>query len=267
MTRRPAWTSRARYYASGQGRFASVDPLTASARAAGPQSWNRYAYVGNNPLSNTDPTGMDSEDAVNDPADDNSPAAEEQRQRQQQQQVVNVQDSKVINQRLEEINKAAQPLAPGEAPVPTKVEHIVGEVIQLKNATVIHVDGSSQQVADGYMRPVAVVVTDQKGNIIKDPNMTVTETVKPADANAQYLVDHHLLLTSNNQPVLQADNGVFYDAQGRAFEPPPISYNTTQDILIKEGRKGLFKIEGVKINTDDTKRSITITPGTIRQFH
>jgi hypothetical protein len=38
--------------------------------------------VGNNLLSNTDPTGMDSEDAANDPGDDNSPAAQEQRQRQ-----------------------------------------------------------------------------------------------------------------------------------------------------------------------------------------
>jgi RHS repeat-associated protein len=78
--------AQARYYASAQGRFAGVDPLLASAHATSPQSWNRYAYVGNNPLVSTDPTGMNSENAVNDPADDNSPAAQEQRRRGQQQQ-------------------------------------------------------------------------------------------------------------------------------------------------------------------------------------
>jgi RHS repeat-associated protein len=40
----------ARYYSSLDGRFTSVDPLMASAREAAPQSWNRYAYVLNNPL-------------------------------------------------------------------------------------------------------------------------------------------------------------------------------------------------------------------------
>jgi RHS repeat-associated protein len=48
----------ARYYSSPQGRFVSVDPLTASAHAAHPQTWNRYSYVVNNPLKHTDPTGM-----------------------------------------------------------------------------------------------------------------------------------------------------------------------------------------------------------------
>lgn len=48
----------ARNYASGQGRFTSVDPLLASARLGNPQSWNRYAYVINNPLRLVDPSGM-----------------------------------------------------------------------------------------------------------------------------------------------------------------------------------------------------------------
>jgi len=49
----------ARYYASLQGRFTSVDPLMASASTTDPQSLNRYAYVRNRPLGSIDPNGMD----------------------------------------------------------------------------------------------------------------------------------------------------------------------------------------------------------------
>jgi RHS repeat-associated protein len=63
--------AQARYYAKGQGRFASADPLQASASAINPQSWNRYAYVGNNPLNSADPTGMD---GVDDPGVQGTPA-------------------------------------------------------------------------------------------------------------------------------------------------------------------------------------------------
>jgi RHS repeat-associated protein len=48
----------ARYYSSTQGRFTSIDPLAASGLPGRPQSWNRYAYVLNNPLNLVDPTGM-----------------------------------------------------------------------------------------------------------------------------------------------------------------------------------------------------------------
>ncbi|MGH9966712.1 MAG: RHS repeat-associated core domain-containing protein [Pyrinomonadaceae bacterium] len=50
--------AQARYYSNTQGRFTSVDPLMASASSGNPQSWNRYAYVGNDPLNATDPSGM-----------------------------------------------------------------------------------------------------------------------------------------------------------------------------------------------------------------
>jgi len=49
----------ARYYASMMGRFTSPDPKARSAKLADPQSWNRYAYVGNNPLAFIDPDGRD----------------------------------------------------------------------------------------------------------------------------------------------------------------------------------------------------------------
>jgi|HubBroStandDraft_6_1064221.scaffolds.fasta_scaffold119022_3 RHS repeat-associated protein len=48
----------ARYNASTMGRFMTPDPLLNSGRPGNPQSWNRYAYVLNNPLKFTDPTGL-----------------------------------------------------------------------------------------------------------------------------------------------------------------------------------------------------------------
>ncbi len=48
-----------RHYASTQGRWLSPDPAgLAAADPSNPQSWNRYAYVLNNPLSYTDPLGL-----------------------------------------------------------------------------------------------------------------------------------------------------------------------------------------------------------------
>lgn len=49
--------AEARYHGSVYGRFTSVDPAMGSARKSMPQSWNRYSYVLNRPLSLIDPTG------------------------------------------------------------------------------------------------------------------------------------------------------------------------------------------------------------------
>ncbi|MDQ3788054.1 MAG: RHS repeat-associated core domain-containing protein [Actinomycetota bacterium] len=48
----------ARYYSANLGRFLSVDPvLNAKRHLQKPQGWNRYSYVENSPINNTDPTG------------------------------------------------------------------------------------------------------------------------------------------------------------------------------------------------------------------
>jgi RHS repeat-associated protein len=47
----------ARYYSPIGGRFLSPDPVLSADAMTSPQLWNRYAYVGNNPMSRVDPTG------------------------------------------------------------------------------------------------------------------------------------------------------------------------------------------------------------------
>lgn len=47
-----------RYHQSGVGRFMSPDPYKASAGATDPGSWNRYAYVGGDPVNTVDPRGL-----------------------------------------------------------------------------------------------------------------------------------------------------------------------------------------------------------------
>jgi RHS repeat-associated protein len=49
--------AEARMYNFNHGRFTAVDPLRESAKTDDPQSWNRYAYVLNKPLTLVDPTG------------------------------------------------------------------------------------------------------------------------------------------------------------------------------------------------------------------
>jgi RHS repeat-associated protein len=52
-----------RYYASAYGRFNTVDPLQSSAKPKNPGSWNRFAYVGGDPVNLLDPRGMEQQGA------------------------------------------------------------------------------------------------------------------------------------------------------------------------------------------------------------
>lgn len=47
----------ARYFSGGQGRFTSADEFWKDSQIGDPQSWNKYAYVRNNPLRYIDPSG------------------------------------------------------------------------------------------------------------------------------------------------------------------------------------------------------------------
>ncbi len=49
--------AEARMYQNKHGRFTAPDPLLSSASLGNPQTFNRYVYVGNNPVNVTDPSG------------------------------------------------------------------------------------------------------------------------------------------------------------------------------------------------------------------
>jgi RHS repeat-associated protein len=56
-----------REYSPTQGRWLTPDPAgLAAVDVTNPQTWNRYAYVTNNPVSMTDPLGLDSETSSTD---------------------------------------------------------------------------------------------------------------------------------------------------------------------------------------------------------
>ena len=48
-----------RYHQPGMGRFMRPDSYGGSAKAKAPGSWNRYAYVGGDPVNTIDPTGQE----------------------------------------------------------------------------------------------------------------------------------------------------------------------------------------------------------------
>lgn len=51
--------AEARMYRNKHGRFTAPDPLLSSASLGNPQTFNRYVYVGNDPVNVTDPSGLD----------------------------------------------------------------------------------------------------------------------------------------------------------------------------------------------------------------
>ena len=53
-----------RYYSNIYGRFMSPDPYRSSTALRNPQSWNRYAYVENDPVNLVDPSGRSAEDPL-----------------------------------------------------------------------------------------------------------------------------------------------------------------------------------------------------------
>jgi hypothetical protein len=226
-----------------------------SGRASNPQSWNRYAYVLNNPLILVDLDGMEEEPV--------------------QQQVVDIGKDAVINKKIKEIQDKAKPLQQGTASVPTQAVVIPGEQTQLNNATIIGPDGEALAAGiTGYMQPIALVVLDQGGNIMKAPeDMFVVENAKPANEAARQESEAGRIRTSNQQERGQSSNGAFYDLQIRGMRSKPSDIRTTQDLTVRHyfgpkttDYKETFQVTGNKIRFDDNKRRITFTQGQVKRL-
>jgi RHS repeat-associated protein len=56
-----SWTDHAQFrqYSEAEGRWLAPDPYSGSYTLRNPQSFNRYVYAGNNPLTAVDPSGLD----------------------------------------------------------------------------------------------------------------------------------------------------------------------------------------------------------------
>lgn len=65
-----------RQYSSTQGRWMSPDPYDGSYSLGDPQSFNRYSYVGDRPLSTSDPSGLDPNCTGDEDGGDSNPGCE-----------------------------------------------------------------------------------------------------------------------------------------------------------------------------------------------
>jgi hypothetical protein len=174
-----------------------------------------------------------------------------------------------INTRLAEIRGGAKPLAAGETPKPTTVEVIQGEQTNLQNATIdVPEPDQDFEIDNGYMQTIALVVLDQGGNIMVDPNLSVTENAKPDNQDAKDLYAKNQALTTNAVSISQQANGAFYDLQVRQFDPNKqlMNVQTKQDAVVKSGTTNLFMVQGTQIGMNDATRSITYKQGPVRKF-
>jgi len=280
----------ARYQSATQGRFTSPDPLASSATAADPQSFNRYAYVGNNPLNAVDPSGL--LELTNNPGAGSMPGAigalgrvhpgdcpptewsenlgywlslhgsQSQTQAAQQQQTA-------VKKQLDELRKAATPLPEGVQPVPTTIVYLEGEQKTYNGEQVMNPDGTPNTgPVYGTARVNAVAVLDQGGNIIKG-GLELQEKITAISPDAKAAEAGKDLRTSNNHRIEQSKDGLFFDRVGvldgtasardaRNSQPYDVQVNQRLYVAPAGGRTPILYM----INTHrTTNRGITSTIG------
>jgi RHS repeat-associated protein len=259
--------AKARYYSSTQGRFTGVDPI--SGRPGDPQSWNRYTYVGNNPLVFTDPSGMNyfygtgaidpnppEEDRTREHETESALAAYNQRvkdsfgkpQKPKQPQVVDVRQDKAIVKGIAAIQKAAKPLKAGETANLSEVKVLVGNNVTLNNATVIDAYGRSNSNNYGVLRPVAYVGLDQGGNIMTT-GLTVSESVTVLGGDTPF--------TSPTLP--EPASGIMIDLQMIGSSDPKTTL--TQFVEVVQPGRAVFLIGPNQILKDPGAALVTVKIG------
>ena len=223
----------ARYYSNGQGRFTSADPLLASASASDPQSWNRYAYVLNNPARLVDPDGLDDSDA-NRQSEQRRQQMSGQQPPQPRPQTPQPANQSTIYKQLEEIKKKGKPLAPGQTPAPTTIVYIQGDTKQYNGEPAKAPDGTgSSTPVYGMLQINAVAVLDQGGNVMgPESGVMVAETISPDSPDAQRASDAGQLTSTNGTVSASGEvntrlvrervnkDGLVFDRVGVAYTNP-----------------------------------------------
>ncbi|MCW5970178.1 MAG: RHS repeat-associated core domain-containing protein [Blastocatellales bacterium] len=181
--------AQARYFASAQGRFTSPDPLLESGKIAIPQSWNRYAYTLNRPLTLIDPTGLEAE--VTSGIED-----EEQRRRQ--------------------ANTPPKPGTPaGIKIVVTKQQTLNGEQLTYPNGT------KSDESYYGFGIGVNYEIVDSSGNRVNATEIkgfTLSEEVVVSSYTPEAAKPLAEGIKTAENAVPAGSDGKFYDQIGPLFE-------------------------------------------------
>jgi RHS repeat-associated protein len=184
--------AEARFYSSIQGRFTSIDPLMGSAAVANPQTFNRYSYVTNSPLTRIDPTGLFGI----------SPGGS------QLGGIGGLQAFSLNNETNQDRTQTAQSAGPAPAPsaepqVPSSVTVTVIDPMPIGNLPL-----DANTYFSGMGARMEFTFLDQNGVPMTD--ITVTEAVTPATT------------VQNSNPVLRPD-GKVVDLIGRGSFGPQLS--------------------------------------------
>lgn len=231
--------AHARYQSSVQGRFTSVDPLGASADIGDPQSFNRYSYVQNTPLTAVDPSGMALSDIgiyqTNNPEvaellyKNSLPRPQQHRKNPplpEPQPVYRGPNSLPpppggpVPATIPPIDIGPAPLPAGEEPWPTTIE-----VTQTDNKTYNGdpVISPSGEVIDnlsnyGIGRTLDYTIRDQVGNPMS-AGALLREAVTPLNPEAQTLINN---VDVNQQALKPNSKGIVPDTVGAISRDPRI---------------------------------------------
>ena len=219
--------AEARYYSSGHGRFTTVDPLMASAVTANPQTFNRYSYVGNSPLTLIDPSGMfgispgGSSLGGSMPMGDftqNGQTSEEQQQPPPAQTPPSPAGPYTPGPIMIDVGPA--PLPEGQKPWPTTLEVVLSNNTTYNGNPVISPSGVviDSDPNYGIGKTADIIVRDQAGNPMSE-GVRVKETVSPSNPQAAAMMQN---VEVNNDLQRPDTNGIVPDTLGAISRDPRV---------------------------------------------
>jgi RHS repeat-associated protein len=212
--------AQARYYASAQGRFTSVDPVSGFVDI--PQSWNGYTYTLNNPVNLTDPTGMVASAEQSGPSWEVEGYADYWKKRalwtDETARALAAYDQMVktglanLKQKQQEKKQRQQTASPRTSNVqtPTTATVKIGDPQTVRNKEVLNSKGLVYLT--GIEADYAITFYDQDGNVMgPDSGITIQETVTQIGGEAQTIYQ-------NPDPVQPDSDGVIHDAFGPVWQ-------------------------------------------------